>query len=242
MNFTGSLNIKQTGHAMFHIDQYSEDHLIPFPDFSVKGFLSGKLYPEINGTYHIISSSGFVTELRFSGKGYFSGKKNSLEAIMYRRNDESKAAVYRIRGQWNKAFTIYGGDGKTELETWDPQDHPSAPIQIADVSEQDPWESRHAWKNVQSALRAGDLTTTLREKSKLEEAQREMRRKEKAAGQKFEPVFFKSTDADYPTFEQLASATDWRLQKERTKGVWVFDKSKAERMKKPYRGDLTPLG
>lgn len=79
MTFTCSLNIKQTGHAMPHIHEYNEDHLIPFPDFSVKGFLSGTLYSEISGTYHNISSSGFVTEIRFSGGGYFFEKKNSLE-------------------------------------------------------------------------------------------------------------------------------------------------------------------
>lgn len=241
MTFNGSLNIKQTGHAMLHIDKYSEDHLIPFPDFSVKGFLSGTLYPEISGTYHIISSSGFVTELRFSGRGYFSGNKNSLEGIVYRHEDESKTAIYIIRGQWSKSFTIYNG-GVTKLETWSSQDHPPAPIQVADVSEQDPWETRRAWRYVISALRAGDLATTLREKNKLEEAQREMRLKEKAGARKVEPVFFKSTDAEHPTFKQLASVTGWKLQKERTKGVWVFDKSKAEKMEKPFRGDLTPLG
>ena len=37
MSFNGSLNIKQTGHAMLHIDKYNEDYLIPFPDFKVRG-------------------------------------------------------------------------------------------------------------------------------------------------------------------------------------------------------------
>lgn len=50
MTFTGFLNIKQTGHAMPHIDEYNEDHLIPVPDFSVKGFLSDTLYSEISAT------------------------------------------------------------------------------------------------------------------------------------------------------------------------------------------------
>jgi oxysterol-binding protein-related protein 9/10/11 len=137
MTFTGSLNIKQTGHAMLHIDEYKEDYLIPFPDFSVKGFLSGKLYPEISGTYHIISSSGFVNQLKLSGKGYFSGKRNNLEAIMYGQDDDAKSAIYVIQGQWSSSFTTYDGDGITELETWNPEDHPPAPVQIAEVSERE---------------------------------------------------------------------------------------------------------
>ncbi len=128
------------------------------------------------------------------------------------------------------------------METWNPPDHPPAPIQIADVSEQDPWETRRAWKHVILALRAGDLTTMVREKSKVEEAQREMRRQDKVEGRNFEPLFFRSTDAEHPVLEQLASATGWNLQKEKTKGVWVFDNGKVEGMGKPFQGDLTPLG
>src|ERR1700712_1209244 len=99
MTFARSLSVKQTGHAMLHIDRRNEQHLISFPNFKIKGILSGTMYPEIDGTYHIISSSGFVTETRFFGKGFFSGKRNSLEAIMYRRDDESKKPLYVIRGQ-----------------------------------------------------------------------------------------------------------------------------------------------
>lgn len=70
MTFSTSINIKQTGHAVLHIDKYDEDYLIPFPDVKVKGFLSGTLYPELDGTYHIISSD-FISEMKFSGKGLF---------------------------------------------------------------------------------------------------------------------------------------------------------------------------
>jgi oxysterol-binding protein-related protein 9/10/11 len=41
MSFSGSLLAKKTGHAILHLDKYDGDYLIPFPDFRVKGFLSG---------------------------------------------------------------------------------------------------------------------------------------------------------------------------------------------------------
>jgi oxysterol-binding protein-related protein 9/10/11 len=76
MTFNSSIGIKQFGHALVHIDRYNEDFLIPMPDVKVKGFLSGQLYPEIEGTYYIVSSSGFVSELNFSGAGiHFRSKK-----------------------------------------------------------------------------------------------------------------------------------------------------------------------
>jgi oxysterol-binding protein-related protein 9/10/11 len=79
------------------------------------------------------------------------------------------------------------------------------------------------------------------EKSKLEEAQRAMRRKEVAQNIKWEPKFFSSTTGD-SLFEKLASATGWQLHSDRTKGVWKFDREKAKQATKPYRGELTPLG
>jgi hypothetical protein len=69
MKFAGSIDVKQAGHALVHIDKYDEDHLIPLPNLRVKGFLSGRLCPELYGVYHIVSSSGYVSELRFEGDG-----------------------------------------------------------------------------------------------------------------------------------------------------------------------------
>ena len=72
---------------------------IPLSDAKVKGFLSGHLYPELSGTYQIISSTGFVSEIRFFGQGFFSGTRNSFEAKMYRREDTTKSPIYNVKGQ-----------------------------------------------------------------------------------------------------------------------------------------------
>jgi oxysterol-binding protein-related protein 9/10/11 len=57
---------------------------------------------------------------------------------------------------------------------------PAAPLQIPDLDAQDPWESRNAWKDVPAALVKGDIPNIVKEKTKLEEAQRAMRKKEAA--------------------------------------------------------------
>ena len=98
MTFNGNLNVKQAGHAMLHLDEYNEHHLIPFQNVQVKGFLSGHLYPEIHGTYYVVSSAGFISEITYSGKGFFSGARNSFEAKIYRRDDESKTPIYILKG------------------------------------------------------------------------------------------------------------------------------------------------
>lgn len=241
MSFSGSLNVRQTGHAILHFDKYDEDYLIPLPDFKVKGFLSGRLYPECGGTYHIISSTGFVSQISFSGKGYFSGVKNSFEAKMYRKEDETQSPIYTASGQWSGEFTICDPSDGTVIETCTPSLPPAAPLHVPDLVDQDPWESRNAWKDVLKALEEGDMQKVIKEKSKLEEAQRAMRKKEAAENIKWEPKFFSSTKDD-SLFDRLASGTDWKLQSERTKGVWKFDQEKAKQATKPYYGDLTPFG
>lgn len=243
MTFAGSINIRQTGHAQLHIDKYNEDYLIPLPDVKVKGFLSGTLYPEISGIRRIVSSTGLVSEVNFSGKGFFyGGVKNAFVATVYRKNDQAKKKIYEVKGSWSDNFTILDTDTGAEIETWDTST-PTAQIDMTNISDQDPWETRNAWQHVYAPLKKGDLATTIAEKSRLEEAQRTMRKKEKAGLQEpFKPLFFAAQDGGDPLFESLAQGTDWQLHPERTKGVWKYREQGADGLKRPYHGELTPFG
>ncbi|MCJ1352631.1 MAG: hypothetical protein MMC33_002615 [Icmadophila ericetorum] len=244
MTFNGNISIKQTGHAMVHIDKYDEDYLIPIPGAKVKGLFSGRPYPELGGTYHIISSTGLVSEITFSGTGFFSGSRNSFEAKIYQRDDKAKSPLYTARGQWNGKFTIHDGANDNDIETCDLGTYQPAPLTIPDEAEQDSWETRRAWKDVIQALKRGDMRGTVMEKSKLEEAQRALRRKEAANGTPWQPLFFSPLQGNYPLFDGLASAVGWPLEKERTKGVWKVNREKAEHAEKlkPYHGIVTPMG
>lgn len=226
---------------MLHIDKYDEDYLIPMLDFKIKGLLSGRLYPELGGTYHIISSTGFVSEINFSGQGFFAGMKNSFEAKIYQREDATKSPIYMVSGQWSGKFTIRDPNTMSDIETYTPGSIPAAPLHIPELYDQDPWETRKAWKDVLMALEEGDIQRIVNEKSKLEEAQRAMRKKEAAQAIKWEPKFFSSEKED-SLFDTLASATGWQLHSGRTKGVWRFDEEKARKLTKPYHGNLTPFG
>ncbi|KAF3278755.1 hypothetical protein TWF970_004306 [Orbilia oligospora] len=206
MSFSGSLKVKQTGYAIIHLDKYDEDYLIPFPDCQVKGFLSGKLYPELGGTVHLTSSSGYVSEISFSGEGVFSDARN--------------------------------GD---IVETCSPKKSVAAPLHLPDAAEQDSWETRKAWEDTYDALAKSDFQGIVRAKSKLENAQRAMRKREIAEDRRWEPKFFSNADED-PLFEELASGLNLKLQPDRTKGVWKFDRKKADLAVKPFHGELTPLG
>lgn len=85
------------------------------------------------------------------------------------------------------------------------------------------------------------MLTTVREKSKIEQAQREMRRKEKAKGREWEQVFFSRTEDD-ALFRTLAGFAKEQLNADMTGGVWRFDEGKARRARVPYHKGLTPTG
>ncbi|KAK1760180.1 protein kes1 [Echria macrotheca] len=245
MTFNGAVNIRQVGHALVHIDRYDEDHLVPLPDVKVRGFLGGCMYPEITGTYNIVSSSGFVSEMYFSGEGMIRGKRNTFTAKIYRKDDPKKQAIYEASGIWSEGWTVKDSRTGDIIEVYevDAPENAPAPIDIRPLQEQDEWESRRAWAGVLAGMAAGDMRLVLAEKTKIEQAQRQMRAKEAARGHKWEPLLFRSIEGDdHDVFHQLAEGTNFRLWHEKTKGVWRIDESRLGNAQRPYRGDVTPLG
>ena len=85
------------------------------------------------------------------------------------------------------------------IETYDANapDSRRREVSVAPLAEQDTWESRKAWADVISALRRGDMQSTSDAKSKIERAQRGMRKDEESKGKgDWERCFFTRTERD----------------------------------------------
>ncbi|KAK0625091.1 hypothetical protein B0T17DRAFT_617227 [Bombardia bombarda] len=247
MTFNGAVNIRQVGHAMLRIDRFDEHHLVPLPDVKVRGFLAGCMYPEIVDTYTIVSSSGFVTEIKFSGEGILRGKKNTFAASIYRKSDPARRAIYTVSGVWSDGWTATDARTGETLEVYkvDAEENAAAPVDLPPVEEQDPWESRRAWGGVLNGMEAGDMRKVLGEKTRIEQAQRAMRRDEESRGEKWEPLLFQAHSAeDSGVFHELAEGmgAEWGLFPEKTKGVWRVDGERVKGLKRPFRPGMTPLG
>ncbi|KXX79870.1 Protein kes1 [Madurella mycetomatis] len=245
MTFNGNVNIRQVGHATLRVDRYEEDHLIPLPDVKVRGFMSGCMYPEIDGEYFIVSSSGFVTELRFWGEGIIRGKRNSFEGRIYRRDDPKKKSIYQVEGVWSGGWTVKDSRTGEVLESYrvDAPENEPLPVEIPPLEEQDPWESRNAWQGVLHGLMVGDMRMVVNEKTKIEQAQRQMRASEVARGKKWQPLLFRSGEGEaHEVFHKLSEGLGWQLQHERTKGVWRVDDGRVKNLQRPFRPGVTPLG
>lgn len=244
MGFNGNVDIKQIGHAVLHIDKYEEDYLIPLPDVRVRGFMSGRLYPEIKNTYHIVGSNGFVSEIKFAGAGLAWGTKNGFTARLYHKSSPEET-LYEVDGSWSSGWTVKDSRTGETVEKYHLDDLENAPaeVEIAPLEDQDPWESRRAWASVREAIQNNDFRAVVREKSKVEQAQRDMRSSEKERGKAWKPLLFSSLPgSEYKVFHDLAAGFSWDLHDDRTKGVWRFHAEKLDEMRKPFRRELTPDG
>jgi hypothetical protein len=239
ITFSGNVNIKQKGYVLLHLDRFDEDYLIPVPDIKVKGLLGGTPYPELQGDYSLISSSGYVSQLKFAGKNIFgSGQKNRLEAKLY-HSDRPSETLYTAKGAWNGKLTFHDARNGKEIDTFDVNDLSSKKIEVADLVEQDPWESRKAWGEVISSLHRGDMRRVVNAKARIEEGQRHMREDEEARGEKWQAVFFRRVERD-PIFDKLSALDPGSFSVDTTGGFWKANREAIKNAKKPYHGDLLP--
>lgn len=238
-SFTKSLmlTVKQFGHTM--LDIKDESYLVTPPPLHIEGILVASPFVELEGKSYIQSSTGLLCVIEFSGRGYFSGKKNSFKARIYKDSKDSKdkeKALYTISGQWSGSSKIIKASKKEESRLfYDAARIPAEHLNVKPLEEQHPLESRKAWYDVAGAIKLGDFNLIAKTKTELEETQRELRKEEEAKGISWQRRWFK--DFDYSvtpeegalvpekddTFLKLASALNLST-KNAPSGTLVGDK------------------
>ncbi|KAI2768833.1 Oxysterol-binding protein [Daldinia loculata] len=225
--FSSTINIERQGYSVLHIDKYNEDHWITMPKVHVEGIVTFQIAPELSGVSYIRSSSGYTTRVNYSSKGWIKGKSNSFIATIYPDNDERKP-LFIVEGRWSDSYTIKDGDGKV-LETVDLTSLRRTPLQVAPIESQHPLESRRAWKPVVDAINANDIFTTGHEKSRIENAQRALRKMEKDAGETWTRRYFTQVEED-PIAEKLSVKSKSAPADGPNRTIWKFDDEKFKRI------------
>ncbi len=242
ITFTGSVNIKQIGHATLYLARHDETYLIPLPNIKLKSILTGKPYPELEGTYYIPSTNGYMSCIDFSGTGLFSSsdKKHSFEATVYQEGEEANP-LYAISGHWDGQFTSHDYGKDVDIETFDVMTAKTTPLITAPLSEQDPWESRRAWQGVREALESGNMQGAVDAKASIENGQREMRKTDND-GKDWRRLFYEAGPNADEVAARLAEKIGLKFDPEDTVGAWQFRRQAWEHgeFKKPYYGNLVP--
>ncbi|OJJ85518.1 OSBP family protein [Aspergillus glaucus CBS 516.65] len=245
-SFSSTIQVKQLGHALLSVTPpgadkndpaQQEKFLITLPTLHIESLIYGTPFVELEKSTKIASSTGYVAKIDYSGKGWLSGKKNTFTASLYKESEGEKKPLYTVDGQWSDSFTIKNARAKEEVERYVVKDSKTTPLQLASLEEQSIFESRRAWQHVAAAIERGDMDATSAHKSRIENAQREMRKIEKAENREWERRFFnRVNENDDETFLQLARMLQitGSLDTDKTNGVWRFDREQAVTAQPPY--------
>jgi hypothetical protein len=184
--------------------------------------MTGSISPELSGTSYIRSSSGYTTRISYSSKGWISGVPNSFSAVITK--DGADKPIYTAEGQWSGEFLAKDArTGKTVMNL-----HTGSlkrrELNVKPIEQQKEWESRRAWRYVSEAINENDIFRIGKEKAKIENEQREMRKREKEQGKSWQRRFFKRVTRDRLAEELAGKLDDVKL--EMPGGIWVWDEEK----------------
>ncbi|PYH77256.1 oxysterol binding protein [Aspergillus uvarum CBS 121591] len=243
-SFSSTIQIKQIGHALLTLTppgadkndaSQQEKYLITLPALHIESLIYGTPFVELEKTTRIASSTGYIAKIDYSGKGWLSGKKNTFSAILYKESEGEKKPLYTVDGQWSDSFVIKDSR-KHEVDRFSVKETQTTPLTLAPLDQQDLYESRRAWRDVAAGIERGDMDAVSVSKSKIENAQRELRKVEKSEGREWERRFFKRVhESEDEAFQQLGPKLGLTsLESDKTGGVWRFDSAKATDAKPPY--------
>ncbi|KIS68398.1 uncharacterized protein UMAG_11086 [Mycosarcoma maydis] len=205
-SFSGrTIQVKQVGHAILRVKLAGSDkeelYLITLPNLLIEGLWYGAPYVELTGNSYIQSTTCLLTTLSYTGKGYFSGKAHSFKATIGAGGN----ALYTVEGEWAGVSKYKGksvSGGSNEL-FWDASTQREE-VSVEAVEQQGEMESRKVWKTVAHGIRSGDFETASKDKARIENAQRQKRKDEAAAGTPHQLERFVHLDNDQE-YSQLAA-------------------------------------
>jgi oxysterol-binding protein-related protein 8 len=169
------------------------EYVITMPNMYARGILFGKMVLELGDTCTAKNEkNGIQCDIEFKTKGFFSGTYNSISGRVRHNNND----VGEVSGRWSHVMdyknTKSGSkrvlfdavkDGQNLASNWVPPE-----------DQQEPNESRRLWTHLTQAINAKDMEAATDAKLRVEEAQRESRKKLEESGKKHVPRFFVQKD------------------------------------------------
>ncbi|KAI0073751.1 Oxysterol-binding protein [Panus rudis PR-1116 ss-1] len=165
------------------------EYVISMPNMYARGILWGKMVLELGDTCTAKNEkNGYVADLTFKTKGYFSGTYNAIAGKVRRWNND----LGEVYGKWSAVMeykNLKTGEKRVLFDV-SKEGQNIAPMWVAPEEEQEPNESRRLWTKLTAAIHAKDMEAATEAKTAVEESQREVRRKLEESGKKHVPRFF----------------------------------------------------
>lgn len=157
----------------------------------------GSPYIELTDTSYIIGG-GSISTIEYKGKGYFTGKSHTFKATLTALPGQGGAAnEYIVEGLWHEKSKFTKGPSTGDFYDVATSSKEEATVVGGEKDgSQGEFETRKLWNLVAKGIREGDYELASREKSKIENDQRQRRKDEATAGTKWELKHFKHEDSD----------------------------------------------
>ncbi|KAL7752102.1 Oxysterol-binding protein 4 [Sorochytrium milnesiophthora] len=193
---SGHIFVEMMGHSRISSLSGYTAHIeyVPKPWFGgdyhvVKGYIS-RTDDEKTPLYEL---SGKWTETSYIARigvdGQTSSGKSSKKDKKHKHNKSDASSVTSNTG--GNMSPMSPGTPLPASETlFDPTDLPSVPPTLKPVEEQGELESTRLWGGVGQALQAGDYTTATKEKTAIEDRQRELRKARAQQEEDWHPEYF----------------------------------------------------
>ncbi|KAJ7279049.1 hypothetical protein C8J57DRAFT_1175901 [Mycena rebaudengoi] len=202
----GSIIVKQIGHAVLTVklpNGEEEEYLLTFPKMRIDGLWYGSPYIELTDQTYIVGG-GYVTLVEYKGKGYFSGKSHSFKATMTPQPGMGGAGTKEIviEGLWHQTSKFVTGGSGPFHDVTPPKEEVHAVGGEDATGKMGEMETRKLWELVAKGIREGDFETASREKTRIENEQRQLRKDEVASGKPWPLKHFIALPSD-PVYEEL---------------------------------------
>ena len=212
--YSGSVNVKTsfkgthllvTPVGSYHVRLNDRgDHFVwSKPQTNVHNIIFGKMYVDHFGKVEILNRrNGDKALINFHKKGWFEKISNEVSGTVC---DKDGNIAYKLIGQWNSGMSVLDVKENKTIKVWERYPYPEGydynyffsdfAIQLNLPPDNFPGlpgtDSR--FRPDQRALENGDLKLALSEKHRLEEKQREARRRLESTGGEYRPMWFYET-------------------------------------------------
>ncbi|KAK9476798.1 hypothetical protein V1514DRAFT_335677 [Lipomyces japonicus] len=188
-------------------------------EYTGKGYFSGKKSSFKAKFYGPESAPSLSSSSSSSSSSTTTTTTTTTTTSSKKKQSGKPESRFTISGQWSGKSTIRNDKTKKESVFYDTQDHEIAQLVVKPIESQAEYETRRAWSKVADAVKVVDYDTIHVEKSKIEVAQRELRKRERDQGVEWQRRYFKLV-ADQGPLRQVAESAGVDPDDQ----VWRFDR------------------
>ncbi|EGF81032.1 hypothetical protein BATDEDRAFT_88099 [Batrachochytrium dendrobatidis JAM81] len=182
--------IMEGGSTVTFPSRPGESYDITSPNVYARGILFGTMYIELGDTAIVrCAKTDLICNIEFKTKGYFGGCERNAIAGKIKRESTGEI-LYKVSGCWSEQIWLQSTKSGDKRMIFDAISSALVPKQVADILDQEEFESRRLWQHVAKAVTDRDLDMATLEKSKIEDNQRLVVKDREATSQVWEPRFF----------------------------------------------------